>query len=144
LVGGAGGDGDSGNGTAGVQWRGGISYGSVYLGGRNGAAALLGANAGDGGDSSAEGDRARGGGGGAGWYGGGGGGRGGSGSNSGGGGGGGGSNYITGSSTVSLRGSGIIAPNQDKDYIIGRGAGGAASSGGLGASGGSGHVVILF
>lgn len=142
TAGGAGGGGDGGNGTSGGKWYGGVSYSSQILGGRNGAEALLGAGAGYGGDSSTESDRARGGGGGAGWYGGGGGGRGGNSGNGGGGGGGGGSGYVTGADTILLAGSGIVAPNQDRDYISGRGTGGVYGT--AAPNGGAGLVVILF
>jgi hypothetical protein len=137
----AGGTGDGGNGE---KWIGSDSYASVILGGRNGASAL-GADAGNGGASSSEGDRARGGGGGAGWYGGGGGGRGSDGSNSSGGGGGGGSSYTTGTETTNTQGSLITPPNQsDRNYIAGRGTGGTPSSTASIRKGGDGLVVILI
>lgn len=144
-AGGAGGSGDSGNGTAGLQWRGGNAYGSSVLGGRNGAATLLGASAGFAGDSFNSTDRATGGGGGAGWYGGGGGGRGGDGNNRPGAGGGGGSGYVTGTETLNIAGAGIIPPYQfDRNYIAGRGTGGTPSSTASIRKGGDGLVVILI
>lgn len=142
-AGGDGGTGDSANASDGAQWAGGDSYGSTILGGRNGAAALLGAGAGEGGDSSTEGDRARGGGGGAGYYGGGGGGRGGDANNSPGHGGGGGSSYVTGTETVNTAGSGTTPPRtSDFSYIAGRGVGGTPSSSSSVRNGGAGLVVI--
>lgn len=130
------------SGSAGAQWIGGNFNGSTSNGGRNGASAL-GTNAGNGGGITEFSDRAAGGGGGAGYYGGGAGGRGQSDPNTGGGGGGGGSNYLTGSNQISLQGSGVNAPNQDRDYIARRGQGGTGIVG-RGSNGNAGLVVILF
>ena len=144
FFGGAGGTGGV-NGGSGQKWYGGDANDDTAVARvGNGAAADLGTRAGDGGGTNSFGDRAAGGGGGAGWYGGGGGAAGGDGSNSGGSGGGGGSNYITGTSTVNLQGSGVNAPNQDRDYIAGRGKGGTPSSTSSIRNGGDGLVVILI
>lgn len=131
--------------NAGSKWIGGNSFGSAIAGGANGAAAILGANAGNGGGSSGGTDNSYGGGGGAGWYGGGGGGRGQGDPNTGGSGGGGGSGYVTGTETANLAGSGTTPPNQsDRYYIAGRGVGGTPSASASVYNGGAGLVVILF
>lgn len=130
--------------VAGAQWRGGNASAATAAGGSNGASSLLGANAGNGGGASSGGDQGNGGGGGAGYYGGGGGPSGSSADDQGGAGGGGGSNFITGTSTLNLQGVGAGPPNQDRNYIAGRGVGGTPSDTPSVRNGGAGLVVILI